>query len=256
MHARAPSAFFLSLLFHTAIVVAILVLAFVVQQRMPPMQIFELVAGPPTDPTATAAPALGSPEGKVEVKILEPPARSEPVAEEPAPRQETKTVVTEKTPAKPQTKLSYDQYVKKYGQPAPSKSADARAPRPVAVPKIHAKGIAEGVLGGSASSTGGGGGHALTAGQRTALDAYIARLVTALRQNLEKPPGLSDLLSADVEFLIAADGTISRIHIVRSSGNAAFDESCIDAFRRMGSVGPKPDGKSVTWVMGFKMKDD
>jgi TonB family protein len=268
MHARAPSAFYLSLLFHTAIVVAILVLAFVVQQRTPPMQIFELVAGPPTDPTATAAPALGSPEGKVEVKILEPPARSEPVAEEPAPlqlspeavkpapRPETKIVAPEKPPARLLTKMSYEQYVKEHGQPASSKSAGARAPRPVAVPKIHAKGIAEGVLGGSASSKGGGGGHALTAAQRTGLEAYIARLVTALRQNHEKPPGLSDLLSADVEFLIAADGTISRIHIVRSSGNAAFDESCIDAFRRMGSVGSKPDGKSDNWIMAFRMKDE
>jgi colicin import membrane protein len=112
------------------------------------------------------------------------------------------------------------------------------------------------VLGGSASSKGGGGGTALTAAQRTELEGYIARLVTALRQNHEKPPGLSDLLSTDVEFLIAADGTISRVHVVRSSGNAAFDESCIEAFARMGSVGPKPDGKSDTWVLTFRMKEE
>jgi len=66
MYARSPTAFFLSLLLHGTIVTAIVVLAFIVQQRTPPpVQIFELVAGPPTDPTATAAPALGSPEGSV-----------------------------------------------------------------------------------------------------------------------------------------------------------------------------------------------
>ena len=56
--------------------------------------------------------------------------------------------------------------------------------------------------------------------------------------------------------MIAADGTISRVHVVRSSGNAAFDESCIEAFARMGSVGPKPDGKSDTWVLTFRMKEE
>lgn len=267
MHARAPTAFFLSVLLHGTVVIAIVVLAFIVQQHTPPpVQVFELVAGPPTDLTATAAPALGSPEGTVDVKIPEPPARVEPVKVEEAPppveasrptaRPEARTTVPARPAAKPETKLSYDEFVKEHGRPATSKSSSAGTPRATAVPKINAKGIAEGVLGGSSSSKGGGGGRALTAAQRTELEGYIARLVTALRQNHEKPPGLSDLLSADVEFLIAADGTISRIHIVRSSGNAAFDESCIEAFRRMGSIGPKPDGKNDTWVLTFRMKDE
>jgi colicin import membrane protein len=268
MYARSPTAFFFSLLLHGTIVVAILALAFVVHQRTPPVQIFELVAGPPTDPTATAAPALGSPEGTVEVKFLEPPASSEPEeveeappapkpeAAKPAMRTETKAATTAKAPTKSESKLSYDQYVKQHGKPSPSKSGSSGASRTTSAPKINAKGIAEGVRGGSSSSKGGGGGTALTAAQRSALEGYIARLVTALRQNHEKPPGLSDLLSADVEFLIATDGTISRVQIVRSSGNTDFDLSCIEAFRRMGSVGPKPDGKSDTWVLTFRMKEN
>jgi outer membrane biosynthesis protein TonB len=43
---------------------------------------------------------------------------------------------------------------------------------------------------------------------------------------------------------------------VRSSGNTAFDLSCLDAFRRMGSIGAKPDGRSATWTLTFKMKDE
>ena len=93
MQARAPTAFFLSLLLHGSIVAAILMLAFVAQLNIqPPMQVFELVAGPPTDPTATAAPALGSPDGTVEVKVPEPPARQAPAVAEPEP-----------APAKPET---------------------------------------------------------------------------------------------------------------------------------------------------------
>jgi TonB family protein len=261
MYARSPTAFFFSLLLHGTIVVAILALAFVVHQRTPPVQIFELVAGPPTDPTATAAPALGSPEGTVEVKFLEPPASTEPEEVEeapPAPKPEAAKPATRtetKAPSLKESRLSYDQYVKQHGKPAPSKTGSSGTSRG-APPRINAKGIAEGVRGGSSSSKGGGGGTALTAAQRSALEGYIARLVTALRQNHEKPPGLSDLLSADVEFLIAADGTISRVQIVRSSGNTDFDLSCIEAFRRMGSVGPKPDGKSDTWVLTFRMKEN
>ena len=267
MHERASNAFLLSLTLHAGVVLVVAALAFAVQQsRPPPMQIFELVAGPNTDPTATEAPALGTPDGQVEVKITEPPAGSEAVPLEPAPpqpeisrpavRPDTKTTTTGKAPAKTEPQLSYDEYVRRHGKPTPSKSGATGPPRATAVPKINARGIAGGLIGGSSSSKGGQGGTALTAAQHSALDAYVARLVTALRQNHEKPPGLSDLLDADVEFFIAADGSISSVHIVRSSGNTAFDLSCLDAFRRMGSIGAKPDGRSATWTLTFKMKDE
>jgi colicin import membrane protein len=267
MHERASNAFLLSLTLHAGVVLAIAALAFAVHQsRPPPMQIFELVAGPPTDPMATEAPALGTPDGQVDVKIPEPPARSEPAPLEPAPpqpeisqpavRPQTKTTAIGKTPARVESQLSYDQYVKKYGKPTPSKSGSSGSGRATAVPKINAKGIAGGLVGGSPNSKGGQGGTALTAAQHSALDAYMSRLVAALRQNHEKPPGLSDLLNADVEFLIAPDGSISHVHIVRSSGNTAFDLSCIETFQRVGSVGPKPDGRSATWTTTFRMKDE
>ena len=269
MYARSPTAFFLSLLLHGTVVTAIVVMAFIVQQHTPPpVHVFELVAGPPTDLTATAAPALGSPEGSVEVKIPEPPARAEPVVEEPAPpskhetarlarRAEMKAAATAtKAPSLKESRLSYDQYVKKYGKPAPSKAGGSGSSHAAAVPQIRTKGIPDGVVGGSSESKGGGGGTALTAAEHSALEGYKARLLAALRQNHEKPPGLSDKLEADVEFLIAADGSISRVQILRSSGNTDFDLSCLEAFKRMGSVGPKPDGKSDTWQVTFRMKEE
>jgi len=60
MHARVPTAFSLSVTLHAGVVLVIVTLAFLVRQnQQPPMQIFELVAGPPTDLTATEAPARG-----------------------------------------------------------------------------------------------------------------------------------------------------------------------------------------------------
>jgi TonB family protein len=270
MNERASNAFLLSLTLHAGVVLVIAALAFAVNQsRPPPMQIFELVAGPNTDPTATEAPALGTPDGQVDVKIPELPAKSEAVAPEPAVPSKpetaqpavrlplpTKTPAIGKTLAKVESQLSYDQYVKKFGKPTPSKSGASGSPRATAVPKIHSKGIAEGVLGGSPNSKGGQGGTALTAAQHSALDAYISRLFAAIRQNHEKPPGLSDRLEAEVEFSIASDGTISNVHIIHSSGNTEFDLSCLETFKRVGSIGPKPDGRSATWTVGFKMKDE
>jgi colicin import membrane protein len=267
MHERAANAFLLSLTLHAGVILAIAALVFAVHQsRREPMQIFELVAGPPTDPMATEAPALGTPDGQVDVKIPASPAKSEPVPLEAAPpqpeisqptvRPPIKSTASSKAPAKTEPQLTYEQYVKQHGKPTPSKAGPSGSPRATAVPKINSKGIANGVLGGSVNSRGGQGGTALTAAQHSSLDAYISRLVTALRQNHEKPPGLSDLLDADVEFFIAADGSISRVQIVRSSGNTAFDMSCIETFRRIGSVGPKPDGRSATWTLTFRMKDE
>jgi colicin import membrane protein len=277
MPERTSTAFVLSLLLHGAVVAAIIALAFAVQQRKPPpAMIFELVAGPGHDPFATEAPALGNPDADFKVQVKEPPGHVEPIPvapEPPAPaptrtqtervtRPEPKAPATEraraveKAPARSVARMTYDEYVKLHGRPSAAKTGTARSPRPIAVPRISTRGIADGVAGGSPNSTRGSGGTALQAAEHTELQAYISRLVMALRQSHEKPPGLSDLLSADVEFLIGADGTLSRVRIARSSGNAAFDESCLEAFRRVGSVGPKPDGKSATWILEFRMKDE
>lgn len=257
MHERAANAFFLSTLLHGTVVALVVALAFVAHRQRPPAAVFELVAGPPTDLAATEAPALGSPDGSVEVKIPRVPAhRVLPEPEERQAQEERAAAARPEPRPTQESRMSYDQYLKKYGRPPAAKTGPTGAPRPIATPRINPKGIAEGVLGGSPNSKGGGGGRAMTAELHSALDAYLARLQTALHQNLEKPPGLSDLLSADVEFLVAADGTLTQVRISRSSGNAGFDQACVEAFNRVGSIGPKPDGKSATWGMRFRMKDE
>jgi TonB family protein len=259
----------ISLTLHAGVVLAIVMLAFVVQHNQrPPVQVFELVAGPPTDLTATEAPALGSPEGEVDVKIHEMPVKPEPAApavvpvpeviappEVVAPPARPETKPAPKTSAKTEPKISYKDFVAKHGPPVASKSTNSGSSRAAKAPQIKTRGIPDGVVGGSSRSHGGGGGKSLTAAQHSALEAYTSRLVAALRQNHQKPPGLSDLLSADVECLIGADGSISGIHVVRTSGNGAFDQSCLEAFIRIGSIGPTPDGKSGTWTIKFHMVD-
>ena len=251
MQAEQSNAFILSLTLHVGVVLTLVGVAFVVQQsRPPPVHVFELVAGPGNDLTATEAPAVGSPDGEVDVKIHEKPVKSEPLPPAPAVVPESKTIP--KTPPKTGPKVSYKEFVTKHPLPAPSKSNPSPAAK---APQIKTRGIPDGVSGGSSRSHAGAGGQALTAAQHSAMEGYLSRLVTALRQNHPKPPGLSDLLKADVEYLVAPDGTISNVSIAQSSGNAEFDQSCIEAFIRMGSAGATPDGKAHTWITTFRMAE-
>jgi TonB family protein len=123
--------------------------------------------------------------------------------------------------------------------------------------KIDAEGIAKGVAGGStANKSAGAGGAALTRAEQGQLENYIALLLQRLRAAHEKPPGLSDLLQARVEFRIAADGTLSGVKILTSSGSGEFDRSVLEAFARVRSIGPTPNRKSDVWVVSFKMREE
>ena len=133
---------------------------------------------------------------------------------------------------------SYEQFQKEHG---------ARA---------TGEGISGGVVGGNPSNkVGGAGGKALTREQQSLLDSYFAMFKARLKENHLPPPGVSDRLEARVEFFMSADGSISRVRILRSSGNAEFDQSVLQAFAhtRMPS---RPDHHSDIKEMTFKMHDE
>ena len=125
------------------------------------------------------------------------------------------------------------------------------------VSHIDAEGIREGVIGGSAENKeGGAGGRALTREEGSELEAYFALLKARIKENHAPPEGVSDSLSARVEFMVAADGEISHVRIETSSGNAEFDRSVVEACQQTRSIGPRPDGRSETVQMLFKMRED
>jgi len=125
------------------------------------------------------------------------------------------------------------------------------------VAKIDAKGIAGGVVGGSTKNTkGGAGGTALSAAEASQMERYFAYLKRQLKGAHIPPPGAGDQLSSEIEFFCAADGTLSRIKVVRSSGNEEFDQSVVEAFRRVKGIGARPDGQGETLVLEFKARED
>lgn len=152
-----------------------------------------------------------------------------------------------------QPRMTKQEFDRLYGK----KLAQQKAPAGVAVKKIDVKGVAGGVVGGSVNVKEGAGGTALQREEADMLDGYFSYLIQRLREEHERPTGVSDLLTAKAEFYIDQDGTISRVRIVRSSGNAEFDQSVLSAFRNVGSIGRRPDsGGTLRREVTFKMRDD
>ncbi len=271
MTANSPNSIFLSLTLHAFVAAAIfLSTVYVAQQDKPPV-IFELVAGPPTAPDELVAPALGNTAAPVKLEVpkvnLPPEPEPEVVPEPPAsatvPDQSQSK--PDKSAPKPDTsivkdmkksqRMSYKDYLKKH--PTPKPAAAPPTQRTANVQHIDAQGIANGVRGGSTANTrGGGGGKALAREEQSELNTYISFLLNALKEAHEPPPGVSDTLEAKVTFDITASGAILYPRISKSSGDRAFDQSVLEAFRRVKSIGPTPNGKPDTWTVTFKMKDE
>ena len=145
---------------------------------------------------------------------------------------------------------SYEQFLREQGAKSGRGSPASRNPR------VDAEGIAGGVVGGStANKTGWAGGKALTREEQSLLDSYFAYFKARLKENHVPPPNVSDKLTVRVEFFMAADGSVSRVHVLRSSGNAEFDQSVLDAFRHT-HAGPRPDGRSDEKELEFRMRDE
>lgn len=276
MQSHTSGAFFLSLTLHAAVVALILLSTFVLHQQIKETpKIFELVAGEGDNYMATEAPAASSDDEAEAVQFDMPTstqqAPPEPVLAKPEPepmvqpapemfkpiprKTETKPVPkktppkTETKPDKPKklTKAEFDKLHAKQKNPT-----TVSQPRGVKVKTINVKGV----VGGSTNSTSGAGGKALTRAESSALDAYIALLIQRLRAAHIKPEGLSDLLAAKVRFSIAANGALSNVRIITSSGSQEFDQSVVEAFSRVRSIGSTPNGKGDVWEVTFKMRED
>lgn len=275
MRANSPSALFASVSLHGLAAAVIVLLSLMIQRaqdaQKPPV-IFDLVAGPPTAPFEREAPALGVPNP---VKFTAPKTQPKQPPQ-PAEEDDADDVPVVKSPPKPQpkqtppkvkddskklskdapTRMNYEEFKKRHGEPKVAKNT---SPRAAAVPRIDTKGIVGGVKGGSTANTrGGGGGKALTRDEADEMLVYVTALKNRLKIAHEelKPAGLGDTLSADVEFFVAANGEIGNVRITRSSGNAEFDASVLAAFRRITWLGQRPDNRSDTWRLTFRMRQD
>jgi len=117
------------------------------------------------------------------------------------------------------------------------------------------KGLLDGVVGATGSAPGAGG-RALSVAERAQLDAYLATLAERIKQAHVKPEGVSMELVTRVEYYVGADGKIGAVKIIKSSGNRAFDDSVLKAFRSVRSIGDRPDGRGSAITADFRMKEE
>ncbi len=278
MSDRYAGSFFLSLLLHLAMAVVLVAVAYVLRTREPERpQVFEVVAGPGEDYLATEAPsappevtpiAFQPPEPLPPVVIPEPVAPEPPpvVVPDPVPTPPTPPTPTPQPKPQPQPKpkpkppveqpkprptMTKEEFDRQFGKKT---TAAQRTPAPA--PPVKPKLVDPNALRDSLTSpSAGGGGDALSTQMRNQMDAYFAQLIALLKRNHQKPAGLSDLLSADFSYHVAANGRVSQVKVIRSSGNAAFDQSVLTAFASLPSLGARPDGQSSTRQVTFRVRD-
>jgi colicin import membrane protein len=274
MSAQSPGAYGLSALLHGGAIALVLFFSYAATSAVKDEpKILELVAGAGDNYAATEAPAIGSPGGVKLQQVPVPRAEPRPVPQKaeappiqsapeplPAPTKAAK-------PAKPvdlvadlkrvearREKRLEAKYEKEREAELKKEAAAAKADR---IAHVDAEGIREGVLGGStANKTAGAGGNALTREEGSELEAYFQMLTDRVRQNAVPIEGVSDRLEARVEFMLAADGSISHVRVIKSSGNSEFDASAIEAVSQTQSIGPRPDGRSDTRTMLYKLHNE
>lgn len=235
-------------------------------EAAPEQQTFQAVAAPPDRPAQPAIPKIPDFSKRLDRVADRVEARQMKKIEQQRAREEAERAKREAAAKAKQAKeeaaaaknprMTKEEFDRLYG--GKLKQQKAGTPGPIKTAKIDAKGIREGVAGGTRTDgKGGAGGTALSREEGDMLDAYFSLLIQRLREAHQRPEGVSDLLNATAEFYIARDGSISRVSIVRSSGNAQFDQSVLSAFRNAGTIGPRPDGGgTLRREVTFRMRDE
>ncbi len=217
----------------------------------------EAVAVPKNEtiPAAPKTPNFTQQMQRVEKRTMAKIEKAEKAKAEAEEKAEAERLKQEMAAAKA-NHMTKEEFDRKFGKPASAGHSNSDAP--VKVAKIDSEGIAEGVLGGSkANKKGGAGGTAMTREEGDVLDAYFSMLYQRLKDAHEKPSGVSDLLNALAEYDISHDGTISHVHIVRSSGSPEFDQSVLSAFRNIAPMPERPDhAGTLTRKVLFRMRDE
>lgn len=92
--------------------------------------------------------------------------------------------------------------------------------------------------------------------EKNDLVRYNQQLSARLTRAWGKPAGLSGVrLEATVIFEVSRYGQITNARLNPSSGNRAFDQSVLEAFRKVSNAGPTPTGQQHTFTKTFRMTE-
>lgn len=245
---------------------------------------FEMPAGPKIAPVFTPPEPIAAPEPVIQPAVETVPI-SPVVKPEPKPKPEPSPVVksdpktaTKPDPAVPnfvnkmkrvQVRLDSKQRAQREKEAKAAalaaKNAEIAAQKAALLkgngsssktPRIDAEGIAKGVLGGStANKVGGAGGTALTRAEQDELGSYFALVKMRIKEAMV-PVDADDNIVAKVEFHVSQAGTLSQVRIIKTSGNADYDQAVLDAFHKVSSVRRESDGQGeLVSTLAIRKKD-
>ncbi len=232
--------FWTSVILHLMVLLA-LFLVTIVQAFKPKEKphVFEMV-DPPNELSQSQQLAPLPPVDQAPVKLPPVPKVNTPKPLMPTPRPEEK-------PPKPQI-IDYQDFTKEHLKDKPK-------PRPVAPRPVigaHQIDVPKLVIPRSPSATSLS--PQLSRQQISALADYSSRLRLRIDAAWVKPAQLAGVrLLAEVVFDVSSSGRITNERLRRGSGNKAFDQSILTAFRNASSVGPTPTGQPHQFILPFRM---
>jgi colicin import membrane protein len=214
----------------------------------PPVKAPKVEPKKTTPPQKTFAQQVEQVANRKEKQLMTKYRREEQARAKKEADAEAKRKAAEAAAAK---KMSYDEFSKAN----PKKVASNTKSGTPSYEKVSAKGLAGGVDGGTTDKPGADG-KVLSRAEQDQLSTYFAFLKQKVKDAHVTPLGVTNQPSARVSFHVSAGGTISQVKIIRSSGNTEFDLSVIAAFKAVGSIGARPDGRSDTHFTDFNTKDE
>ena len=207
----------------------------------------EILPTEPAPPVLAAEATEPAQEAAVQqpsaVAPLEPAEKPEevPTLPEPRPEPPARPAKAKKTEPQKVTAAGSQKRAEKPAEtPAPAKTERSSGSRGNAALDAR-RGKADGQKNGSDGIASRGG---ATGVGNAAVSNYPGKIVAKLRRALRYPAqarrqGVHG--EARVSFVVAADGSVSSIRMVGSSGSAALDEAALDAVRRAAPFPPIPD---------------
>ena len=233
--------FWTSVILHLVVLLA-LFLVTIVQAFKPKEKphVFEMV-DPPSEESQSQQAAPQPPVEQTPVKLPPVPKVNIPKPPVPTPRPK------EKPPPKPQI-IDYRDFTKEHPKDKPK--LRPVAPRPDI--SVHQIDVPKLIIPRTSSSTIPS--PQLSPQQMSALAGYSSRLRSRIDAAWVKPAQLAGVsLLAEVVFDVSSSGQITNVRLRRGSGNAAFDQSILTAFRNASSAGPTPTGQPHQFSLPFRM---
>ncbi len=253
MSAGSRRAFAISLVLHGGFfaVLAIAMLMDWLRPRPEPEHVFTLVSPSErveraVEPDSEPVPDEAEQEPELTIPEIDP-VQAVPDPPTPAPR--TEPAPSQPEPEQPK-RLTREEFVREYGQPRETVSRP-RPRRSITPPTIDVSQVREELRQINRRRS------ASSAVSEDELMRWRNAVYQRINRAWEEPGEVSGRdLSAEVQFDVASDGTVSNFRFVRSSGNEIFDRSISRALEQVRRVDPPPGGSRFSPRLTFQKVSD